>query len=103
MSTVIINIKTDPNVKAQAQKIAADFGLSLSGILNAYLRDLIRNKKINFSLDQEKEEIPTKYMLDSIREAEEEIKKGEVSPSFSDAKSAIAWLNNPNRKYENQI
>jgi len=101
MSTVIINIKTNAKIKAQAQKIAAEFGLSLSGILNAYLHDLIRHKKINFNLN--KEEKPTQYMLDSIHEAQEEYKKGDTSSTFSDAKSAIAWLNNPNRKYENQI
>ena len=101
MSTAIINIKTNAKVKAQAQKIAAEFGLSLSGILNAYLRDLIRNKEINFKLPKEEE--PTQYMLDSLREAQEEFERGDVSPAFSDAKSAIAWLNDPNRKYENQV
>jgi len=92
MSTVVINIKTDAKVKAKAQKIAAELGLSLSGILNAYLRDLIRNKKISFSLKAKEE--PTQYMIDSLRVAQEENQRGETSPVFLDADSAIDWLNN---------
>ena len=90
MSTAIINIKTNAKVKAEAQKIAAEFGLSLSGILNAYLRDLIRNKEINFKLPKEEE--PTQYMLDSLREAQEEFEKGDCY-SFDNHQDAINFLN----------
>ncbi|MBU0619491.1 MAG: hypothetical protein V1768_02515 [Patescibacteria group bacterium] len=46
----LINIKTDQNVKIIAQKMAQDFGLSLSAIINAYLKQFIRTKKNNFTL-----------------------------------------------------
>lgn len=49
MNTVI-NIKTKKEVKLRAQKVAGELGLSLSAIINAYLRQLARNKEIRFSL-----------------------------------------------------
>ena len=35
--------------------------------------------------------------------AVEDYKKGRVSPTFDNAKEAVAWLENPRRKYANQI
>jgi len=43
--------------------------------------------------------IPSDYLIRELRESEEEIKAGWVSPEFKNAKDAIAWLENPNRKY----
>ena len=46
----MINIKADREVKEQAQKIAGELGLPLSGVVNAFLKDFIRNKAISFSV-----------------------------------------------------
>ena len=89
MNKTIINIKTDPKVKIQAQKIAADLGLSLSGILNAYLKQLVGAKTILFSLNRE--EIPSGYLLSALKESERERKKGNTH-SFKTAEEAIAFL-----------
>ncbi|MEK7635599.1 MAG: DUF6364 family protein [Patescibacteria group bacterium] len=45
----VINVKTDEDVKKEAKKIAADLGLSLSAIVNAYLKQFVRNKEVYFS------------------------------------------------------
>jgi addiction module RelB/DinJ family antitoxin len=45
----VINIKADREVKIGAQKLAKDLGLSLSAIINAYLKQFIRNKAVVFS------------------------------------------------------
>jgi len=75
MNQAVINVKIDPKVKIQAQKVAADLGLSLSGLLNAYLRNVIRTKEVCFSLN--KPEIPSARLIRSIKKAEEEIKNGD--------------------------
>lgn len=49
--STVITVKTDPQVKQQAQKIVKDFGLSLSGVINGYLKQLIRDKEIHFTLE----------------------------------------------------
>ena len=51
MNTAVINIKVDPKVKTQAQAIAEKLGFSLSSLINAYLREVIRKKAVNFSLN----------------------------------------------------
>ena len=45
----VVNLKVDRDVKIKAQKLAQDFGLSLSAILNAYLRQFVREEAISFS------------------------------------------------------
>ena len=76
----VINIKTDREVKKDAQKIAADLGFSLSAIINAYLKQFVRNKEIYFG------DIP--YMSAGLEkllgEIEKDIKeKKNISAGFS--------------------
>lgn len=89
MNTAIINIKTEPFIKKQAQQVAEDLGLTLSSTINAFLRDLIRNKTINFSLNEN----PSKYLVKQLKKSKEDIKKGSISPTFSNSKDAVKWLN----------
>ena len=49
MNTTVINIKTDKKLKKDAQKLAKNFGLPLSAIVNTYLREFVREKRIVFS------------------------------------------------------
>ena len=88
MDSAVINIKTDPKIKREAQKITSDLGLTLSGAINGFLKQLVRDKTILFSL---RREIPSAYLLSSIKKAEEEIKNGEVY-SFKNNEEALAFL-----------
>ena len=49
MNTTVINIKTDKVLKSDAQKLAKNFGLPLSAIVNTYLREFVREKRVVFS------------------------------------------------------
>lgn len=60
MNTAVINIKTDPKLKKQAQNIAAQLGFSLSSLINAYLKQLVRDKTVHYNLVDES---PTKQPL----------------------------------------
>lgn len=99
MKTAVINVKTDAKVKAGAQKVASELGFSLSSLVNGYLRQLIKTKTIHFSLAEEE---PSELLIKAIKEAEDDRKAGRVSPSFDNAKDAVAWLNDSNRKYMNE-
>lgn len=46
----IINVKTETAVKRDAQRVAGELGLSLSAVINAYLRQFVRNREVAFSL-----------------------------------------------------
>ena len=77
--------------------MAEDFGFSLTALVNALLKQIARTKRLSLDL----EEKPTPYMIDSLKKSEEDVKAGRVSPAFTNAKDAIAWLNDPNASYEN--
>ena len=98
-NTAVINIRTDAKIKSKAQAVTEKLGLSLSAVINAYLRQLIRTKSVSFSLSEE----PTEYLLETLRNSKKDIKKGFVSPAFDNVKDADRWLDNPKAKYENQI
>ncbi len=73
MSTkTLINIKADKEVKEAAQALASELGLSLSAVINAFLKDFLRSRSIAFSA------IPT--MTPALEEVlavvEEDIKHG---------------------------
>lgn len=86
----MINIKADTEVKKGAQRIAEDLGLSLSAIINSYLKQLIRNKSIYLS------SIPqmTPGLEALIGRTEEDYKKKRnISPIFSTPEEMDKYLN----------
>lgn len=89
MNTAVINIKTQPETKAKAQEIAKQIGVSLSSLLNAYLKQFIKTKRVTFSKD---EEIPNAHTLKVLKKAEENYKKGNTSPAFKTGEEAVRWL-----------
>lgn len=99
MNTTVVNVRVNPVVKRKAKKLAGQIGVSLSDVINNALRYFIQTKKITFSTSYE----PSDYLIKSLKESKKNIKEGWVSPSFDNANDAIAWLNNPKRKYERQI
>ena len=87
MNTAVINLRTDRNVKQAAQKTARDLGFNLSSILNAFLRDFVRAKSVNFSVAEE----PSEYLVKAIAEAEEDLRMGKTY-SFVNADEALDFL-----------
>lgn len=88
MNSTIVNIKTNPKVKKEAQKVAADLGLTLSGVINGFLKQFIRTKTVVFTLNEER---PSDYLMTSIEESEKEREKGQ-GYSFKNNKEAINFL-----------
>lgn len=85
----VINIKADYKVKKEAQKIAQDFGISLSAIINAYLKQLLRNKSVYLSLSPRMSP-EFEIMLGNI---EQDIKnKKNISKIFSSAPEIDNYL-----------
>ncbi len=97
MNTAIINIKINPEEKKEAQRVAEELGMPLSIIIKGFLKEFVRTQRVNFSTAEE----PSDYLIASLKAAEEDIKAGRVSPTFDNAKDAIAWLNDPKRDNEN--
>jgi len=88
MNTAVINIKTEPETKAKAQKIARQIGVSLSSLINTYLKKLVRTKKVEFDLKED----PSPYLIKMLKKADRDIKAGRVSPGFKTGEEAVEWL-----------
>lgn len=97
MNTAIITIKTDPEVKEKVQKVALDMGLTLTSLINSYLKHVVRTKRVEITLD----ETPNAYLKNILKQAEKNYKKGKSSPAFDDVEEAIKWLDDPKAKYQN--
>lgn len=88
MNTAVINIKTEPETKAEAQRVAKELGVSVSSLINSFLKELIRTKQITLRADEKL----NKQTLKAIKKAREERKKSLASPVFDNAEDAISWL-----------
>lgn len=70
--------------------------MPLSVIIKGFLKQFSRTRAISFNAEE-----PSEYMIESLRKSEEDVKAGRVSPTFTNAKDAIAWLDDPNASYAN--
>jgi addiction module RelB/DinJ family antitoxin len=85
----VISIKTDREVKENAQKLAARMGLSLSHVVNASLRNFIMTREVHFA------DVPqmTPELESLLGKVEKDIKFGDnLSPAFANAKDMDKYL-----------
>lgn len=72
MNQIPVTIKIDADLKAEAQQLAKNLGLSLSAIVENKLRQAVRERRIVF----EEELIPNAETAKLLLEIEEDIKAG---------------------------
>ena len=85
MEKILLNIKTDRKLKENAQKVAQELGLPLGTIINAYLRDLIREKRVVFSSPP----VPNKKTQRLLKKIETEQLDGVVVAAASAVRDAV--------------
>lgn len=82
-------IKTDIAVKKRAQKVAADLGLTLSAVVNAMLKQFVRDRAITLSATPKM----TPYLESIIAEVEEDLMVGKnISKPLQSAKDIDAFF-----------
>ncbi|KKP55743.1 MAG: RelB/DinJ family addiction module antitoxin [Parcubacteria group bacterium GW2011_GWB1_35_5] len=74
MAQTVINFNTDAKLKSEAKQVLDEMGLNFSIALNAYLRRLIIEKRIEFTVP----EIPNARLRKAIKDAEQEYKDGKL-------------------------
>ena len=84
----IINIKTDKKLKEEAKKISSELGVPLSTVINALLKQFVRDREIVLSANPLR---PTPYLEQIIAEAEAEYLAGDALGPMS-AKDILARL-----------
>lgn len=88
MKKTMLSIKIDSKQKQEAKKTAEALGIPLGTIISALLRQFVRDKEINLSIPLK----PSKYLRDSIKEAEEEYASGKLKP-YKDIDELFKELN----------
>ena len=89
MNTAIINVKIDPDTKAQLKAFASQVGLPVSALLNSQIKQMLRTGKVEFSTNLE----PTPYLEKILREVDNDIKTGKnLSPIFDNVDDTFNHL-----------
>lgn len=88
MNTVI-SVKVDKKTKEAAQEVAKSMGLTLSTLINTYLIQVVHSRRVELFAPEKM----TPKLEKLIGKIEKDIKAGKgLSPAFSSAEDAIAWL-----------
>lgn len=88
MNTTVISVKLDKDVKASAQEVAKSAGLTLSSLVNAYLRQVSATRRIELYAP----EPMTPKLEKLIAEVEAELKDGKASNEFANVDEFLADL-----------
>jgi len=75
MAQAVINFKIDSKLKSEAKEVLDEMGLNFSVAINAYLKKLILEKRIEFTVP----EIPNTRLRKSFRNADRMIKSGKYT------------------------
>ena len=88
--TTVLNVKIDKELKRQAQAVAKNLGLPVSTLVSASLKDIVRRRSITISDD----DLPLRPEVEAeLQRLSAEAHQGlHLSPSFTDAEDAIAYL-----------
>lgn len=70
----LITVKTDKTLKKAVQEFAEEIGISMGTLVNSFFRQIVRDRKINFSVS----ETPNSYLRSVIVEAEKEYSEGKL-------------------------
>lgn len=88
MSNTVISVKLDKDVKTSAQEVAKSAGLTLSSLVNAYLRQVSATRRIELYAP----EPMTPKLEKLIAEVEAELKDGKTSKEFANVDDFLADL-----------
>lgn len=87
MNNAILNIKTDPETKKQLKEFAAKLGLPVSALMNAQIKQMLRDGSVEFSA-----EIPNAKTQKQIEKAVADYKNGKNITTISNHKELKDYL-----------
>ena len=88
MSKTVITLKVDATTKKEAKELATDAGLTLSSLINSYLKQIIVTRHIDLHIPQRMTP-KTEKLLDEV---EQDIAQGKIIGPFTNADEAIKAL-----------
>ncbi len=88
MNSTVISVKLDKDVKISAQEVAKSAGLTLSTLVNSYLRQVASTRRIELYSP----EPMTPKLEGLITQIEADLKAGKVSKKFDNIDDFLADL-----------
>lgn len=85
----ILNIKTDKDLKEEAKAVAQELGVPLSTVVNAFLKQFVRDREVVFSAGY----TPSKYLVGILDSFEEE-RKNKTLETFDSLDALFDDLDN---------
>jgi addiction module RelB/DinJ family antitoxin len=82
MKTAALSVKIDPKVKREAEKIAEQLGLTVSAMVNAHLKEVIRTKSVSYAVAVHE---PSPMLKKAIKAGMNEYKEGKTKGPFDNA------------------
>ncbi|MEG2622216.1 MAG: type II toxin-antitoxin system RelB/DinJ family antitoxin [Clostridia bacterium] len=87
--TATLNIRTDPSIKAQAERIYQDFGITLTDAINIFLRKSIMEGGLPFDMREAK---PNAATLAAMQETEDILSGRIETKRYSSARALFDEL-----------
>jgi addiction module RelB/DinJ family antitoxin len=75
----LITVKTDKSLKKAAQAVADKIGIPLGTLINSFLRQFVRDRRVNFSVSYK----PTAYLKRAVAESEKDYDEGRYQTAHS--------------------
>lgn len=75
----LLTVKTEKSLKLAAQETAKELGFSLGTLVNALLKQFVRNKGVNLSMEYK----PNKRLINSLKKGEDEFANGRISKAMT--------------------
>jgi addiction module RelB/DinJ family antitoxin len=75
----LLTIKIDKSLKLAAQKTAEEIGIPLGTLVNSMLRQMVRDKQVDFSVGYQ----PSKSTIQALKRAEKEFASGQYEVAHS--------------------
>ena len=86
MAKVSTNIRIDSDTKIKAQQLLDDLGLDLSTAINIFLKQMVYENAIPFSISRD---VPNVETLEAMREADDIIAHPEAYKSYDSAEEMV--------------
>ena len=88
-NTANLSVRIDPELKAQAENLFADLGMSLTTAITVFFRQAVRENRIPFEI---KRDTPTRATAAAAREAEAIVRDTQVK-GYTDPDELFRDLN----------
>lgn len=88
MNKTVLNFRTDRDTKQQIQELAAELGVPVSVILNAQIKQMLRDRKIVLSTELE----PTPYLEKIMEQVEADLANDRNMTKTMNPAEALSFL-----------